>query len=73
MLAAQATDAAGALAMEASDGDSAEAALLVDAAWRSARDTLEDERTWRRVQDVAEKLLAVRTLDGDDLRRLCSA
>jgi RNA polymerase sigma-70 factor, ECF subfamily len=65
-------DAAGALALATSDGDEVEAALLVDSAWRAARDALEEDRTWRHVQRVARKLLAVRTLDGDDLRRLSS-
>ena len=64
--------AAGALAMAVSDGDVIEAALLVDAAWRSARDALEEDRTWRYVQRVARKLLGVHTLDEDDLRKLCS-
>jgi RNA polymerase sigma-70 factor (ECF subfamily) len=63
-------DAAGALALEASGGDSVEAALLVGAAWRSARDALEQDRVWGRVQRVASRLLAVRSLDVDDLRRL---
>jgi hypothetical protein len=38
-------DVAGALALEAADGDRVEAALLVDAAWRAAREALEDSRT----------------------------
>jgi hypothetical protein len=65
-------DSAGALAIDASDGDSLEAALLVDAAWRSARAALEDDRTWRHVQRVASTLIAVHTLYGDDVRQLCS-
>jgi hypothetical protein len=56
--------------MASSGGDSIEAALVMDAAWRRACEALEQERVWRDVQHVASKLLAVCSLTADDLRRL---
>jgi hypothetical protein len=65
-------DAAGAIALRQTGGDQVEAALLLDHASRSARALLESRPVWRQVERVATNLVEVRTVDGQDLRTLCS-
>ena len=65
-------DEAGEIALRETGGDQVEAALLLEQAWSGARSLLESSRTWRQVERVAAALQQVRTVDGDDVRKLCS-
>jgi hypothetical protein len=65
-------DEAGAIALRETGGDQVEAALLREQAWSGARSLLESNRTWRQVERVAAALQQVRTVDGDDVRKLRS-
>ncbi|MBV9358452.1 MAG: sigma-70 family RNA polymerase sigma factor, partial [Chloroflexi bacterium] len=65
-------DAAGAIALRETGGDQREAALLLDHASRAARTLLESPGVWRQVERVATALLEMRTVDGEDVRRMCS-
>jgi RNA polymerase sigma-70 factor (ECF subfamily) len=65
-------DAAGTLALRATGGDQVEAALLLEHARRSAQGVLASSRTWRQVEDVAGRLQAVQTVDGDEVRSVCA-
>jgi hypothetical protein len=64
-------NAAGAVALREAGGDQVEAALLLEHARQSARALLESSHIWHRVQNVAALLLDVRTVDGEDVSRLC--
>jgi RNA polymerase sigma-70 factor, ECF subfamily len=65
-------DEAGEIALRETGGDQVEAALLLEQAWSGARSLLESSRTWRQVERVTAALQHVRTVDGDDVRKLVS-
>jgi hypothetical protein len=65
-------DEAGEIALRETGGDQLEAALLLEQAWSGAGSLLESSRTWRQVERVAAAFQQVRTVDGDDVRKLVS-
>jgi len=65
-------DAAGKIALRETGGDHFEAALLLEHARRGARELLESSQMWAHVEHLAAVLQTSSTVDGDDVRRLCS-
>ena len=65
-------DAAGEIALRETEGDQVEAALLLEHARRGARALLESGQIWAHVERLAAVLQSAGSVDGDEVRRLCS-
>src|SRR5207248_2654018 len=65
-------DAAGKIALRETGGDHVEAALLLEHAGRGARELLESSQLWAHVERLAAVLQTASTLEGDEVRRVCS-